>query len=143
MTRLRGKNSSEMSGRKVLLDTNVIIFASKQQVDVQALLGRYDDFYTSIISYMEVYGYPFERQEEKQLIDELFESLEIVEVAQPIADQVVIYRQQALKKIKLPDAIILATARYLGAELITDDWDDFQGIDEKVTVRSIDDLKIS
>jgi predicted nucleic acid-binding protein len=131
-----------MSGRKVVLDTNVIIFASKQQVDVKALLGRYDDFYTSIVSYMEVYGYQFERQEEKQLIDELFESLEIIEVTQSIADQVVIYRQQVSKKIKLPDAIILATARYLDAELMTDDWDDFQGIDKQVTVCSIDDLKI-
>jgi|GEM_PF-1063360 len=39
-----------------------------------------------------------------------------------------------LKKIRLPDAIILATACHLNADLVTDDWDDFSGIDETVKV---------
>ena len=66
-----------MSGTKALLDTNVIIFASKRQIDLPRLLSSYDFFYTSIISFMEVYGHAFTRQEEKDLVDELFENLEI------------------------------------------------------------------
>ena len=49
-----------MSGNKVILDTNVIIFASKNQIDIEQTLNRYDEFYVSIITYMEVYGFNFE-----------------------------------------------------------------------------------
>jgi predicted nucleic acid-binding protein len=130
-----------MSGNKALLDTNVIIFASKHQIDIGKLLSSYDFFYTSIVSFMEVYGHTFARQEEKDLIDDLFENLEIVDVNQAIAKQVIVYRKNRAKKIKLPDAIILATARYLDAELVTDDWDDFKNIDNQVTIQKLDDFK--
>ncbi|WP_338793539.1 PIN domain-containing protein [Bernardetia sp. MNP-M8] len=90
---------------------------------------------------MEIYGYEFESQEEKQLIDSFFEGLEIVEVNREIAEQVIIYRKNKNKKIKLPDAIILATAKYLNTELITDDWDDFQNINNSITVSNIDNFK--
>jgi predicted nucleic acid-binding protein len=41
-----------------------------------------------------------------------------------------------------PDAIILATARYLDAERITDDWDDFKNIDGRVSIQKLDDFKL-
>lgn len=125
-----------MSGNKAVLDTNIIILASKQKIDTAVLLEKYDDFYVSIITYMEVYGYDFEDSKEKEFIDELFEGLEIMEINKPIAEQVIIYRKRKTKKIKLPDAIILATAKFLNADLITNDWDDFQGIDEQVNINN-------
>ncbi|MES2766826.1 MAG: type II toxin-antitoxin system VapC family toxin [Bacteroidota bacterium] len=132
-----------MSGNKVVLDTNVIIFASKQKIDIERLLSIYDEVYISIISFMEVYGYNFSEESEKGLIDEMFNNLDIVEVHAAIAEQVIEYRKNTLRKIKLPDAIILATAKSLGADLITDDWDDFQGIDKTVQVKKIDEFKRS
>lgn len=129
-----------MSGIKALLDTNTIIFASQKKIDAEKLLERYDHFYVSIISYMEAYGYNFEDEEEKELIDALFNNLELVEINKEIAEQVIVYRKNKVKKIKLPDAILLATAKYLSADLITDDWDDFKGIDETVNIVPIDDL---
>lgn len=54
----------------------------------------------------------------------------------------ILYRKNKSKKIKLPDAIILASAKYINAELLTDDWDDFRLIDSTVDVKDIDDLKI-
>ena len=131
-----------MNGNKGVLDSNTIIFASKQLIDTEELLSRYDELYVSIVTYMEVYGYEFANSNEKDLIDELFANLEVVEVNQTIADQAVIYRKNKIKKIKLPDAIILATAKFLDADLLSDDWDDFQGIDNSVNVLAIDDLKI-
>ncbi|MEM8527419.1 MAG: type II toxin-antitoxin system VapC family toxin [Bacteroidota bacterium] len=131
-----------MNGNKALLDSNVIIFASKQQIDIQGLLDRYDHFYTSIITYVETYGYNFKSEIEKELIDELFSNLTIIEVSKDIAEQAILYRKNGKKKIKIPDALILATAKYLGADIITDDWDDFEGIDETVSIIKIDDLKI-
>ena len=123
-----------MSGNKVVLDTNIIILASKQKIDTTVLLEKYDHFYVSIITYMEVYGYDFEDSREKEFIDELFEGLEILEINKPIAEQVILYRKRKTKKIKLPDAIILATAKFLNADLITEDWDDFEGVDEQVNI---------
>jgi predicted nucleic acid-binding protein len=131
-----------MNGNKSLLDSNLIIFASKQKIDTEKLLSLYDEFYVSIITYMEVYAYEFENKDEKILIDELFANLEIVEIDRAIADQAIIYRKNKSKKIKLPDAIILATAKYLDADLLSDDWDDFQDIDSSVNVFNLDTLKI-
>ncbi len=130
-----------MNGNKSALDSNLIILASKQQIDTEKLLSLYDEFYVSIVTYMEVYAYNFQNQDEKDLIDELFANLEIVEVNRAIADQAIIYRKNKIKKIKLPDAIILATAKYLNADLLSDDWDDLQGIDNSVSVLNLDSLK--
>jgi hypothetical protein len=131
-----------MIGNNVILDSNVIIFASKQTIDIEQVLNQYDNFYVSIITYMEIYGYDFEKSEEKELTDNLFKNLLIIDVSQEIAQYVLEYRKAALRKIKLPDAIILATARHLNATLLTDDWDDFIGIDPLVNVRNIESLKL-
>ena len=100
-----------MNGNNIVLDTNVIIFASKQQLYFDKLLENYDDVFISIITYMEVYGYNFGNPIEKRLLDSFFENIEIIDVDTAIADIVIHYRTVSLKKIKLPDAIILATAK--------------------------------
>lgn len=91
---------------------------------------------------MEVYAYEFTIQTEKDLIDQFFQSVEIIEINQEVADQAIIYRKNKTKKIKVPDAIILASAKYVNADLLTDDWDDFQNIDSTVNIRDIDGYKI-
>lgn len=130
-----------MNGNRVVLDTNVIILASKQQINTEILFQQYDDFYISIITYMEVYGFNFQNQQELTFIGNLFHALKIIDVDSSIADTVISYRKNKTKKIKLPDAIILATAKYLNADLITDDWDDFLGIDNDIEIVKIDNLK--
>lgn len=130
-----------MSGTKAILDTNVIILLSKKGINVDKLLTRYDDFYVSIITYMETYGYEFDNQEEKDIIDTFFNLVEVVDVNKSIAESVILYKKNKKRKIKLPDAIILATAKYVGADLLSDDWDDFVYIDDSVEVLNIEDLK--
>ena len=131
-----------MNGINSLLDSNAIIFASKQKLNADELLLRYQNFFVSLITYIEVYAYEFTDQTEKDFIDEFFKILKIIDVNQEIADQAIIYRKNKTKKIKLPDAVILASAKYANADLLTDDWDDFQNIDSTVIVKDIDDLKI-
>ena len=91
---------------------------------------------------MEVYGFEFANTDEVDLINEIFANLEITEVNIKIAKQAILYRKNTIKKIKLPDAIILATAKYLGAELITDDWDDFVNIDNSIVLKKLDEFRI-
>ena len=77
-----------------------------------------------------MFAYEFTDQTEKDFIDEFFEILKIIDINQEIPDQAIIYRKNKSKKIKLPDAIILASAKYVNADLLSDDWDDFQNIDD-------------
>jgi predicted nucleic acid-binding protein len=91
---------------------------------------------------MEIYAFEFTDENEKESLDKTFAILEIIDINQEIADQAIIYRKNKSKKIKLPDAIILASAKYANADLLTDDWDDFQNIDSTVNVKDIDDYKI-
>jgi len=131
-----------MSGSSVLLDSNVIILASKGQIDVVSLVSQFDNFFVSIVTFMEVYGYQFEDEEEKKAVDALFSQLQIVEVNLPIAQKVVEYRSKPHKKIKIPDAIILATAFVTDSVLLTGDWDDFRGFDSAVKVSDLNIYKI-
>ncbi len=136
-----GKKIFVMSGNKVILDTNVIIFVSKQLLNIEKFITSYDTFYVSIITYMEVYSYEFSNSKEKSLIDELFDNIEVIDINKAIANSAIEIRKNQKKKIKLPDAIILATAKHLNIPLLTDDWDDFLNIDESIIISNIDFLK--
>lgn len=127
-----------MSGNNVLLDSNVVIYASKGIVDAQKLLSDGDLFFVSIITYIEVYSYNFSGVDEKNAVNEIFDYLEVVELDDAIAAQTIEYRKNSVKKIKLPDAVILATAKIIGAELITNNLSDFENIDASVKLTGID-----
>lgn len=131
-----------MNGIKGILDSNVIIFFSKRRIDIESLYSKYAELCVSIVSYIEVYAYEFEDAEEKELVDRFFENVEIFDVNKEIADQTIIYRKNKTKKIKLPDAIILATAKIIEADLITDNAADFQGIDSSVSIFGVDFLRV-
>lgn len=131
-----------MSGTKAVLDSNVIILGSRGKIDVEDLLSKYDKFFASIITYAECYAFEFQNPLEKEITDEIFTNLEIIELNKAVADQAILYRKSKVKKIKLPDAIILASAKYANADLLTDDWNDFQSIDSTVNVKDIDAYKI-
>ncbi|MBU1719788.1 MAG: PIN domain-containing protein, partial [Bacteroidetes bacterium] len=59
---------------------------------------------------------------------------EVVHSDEEIAQLVITYRRK--KKIKLPDAIVLATAHKMGADLFTANTKDFWGIDNNVKILS-------
>lgn len=130
-----------MNGNKCVLDSNFIIFFSKGKIDLDRLRSKYDSFYVSIVSYIEVYAFDFSEQQEKYLIDEFFELVNVIEIELILASLAIRYRKNKIRKIKLPDAVILATAKLLNADLLTDDWDDFLKIDSSVNVLSLDDLR--
>ena len=131
-----------MNGNKAILDSNLLVYLSKEMIDRNKLYAKYDEFCVSVITYMEVYAFDFSNKNEKDSLDRTFANLEIIEINREIADQAILYRKNKSKKIKLPDAIILASAKSASADLLTDDWDDFQNIDSTVNVKDIDDLKI-
>ncbi len=129
-----------MNGNDVVLDSDVIILASKQAIDVEKLLAASEKQYVSIVSYIEVYGFDFPDTEEKKLVDRIFQNLEVIDLGSEIANIAIKFRSDTTKKIKLPDATILATAKYLGADLRTNNLSDFQGIDSSIAILGVDDL---
>ena len=105
------------------------------------MFSGYDDSFASIITFIEVYAYDFTSVAEKTIVDEIMNAIEVIELNSAIADQSIIYRKNKIKKIKLPDAIILATAKYLGADLITNDGDDFAKIDPLIDLIDIEEFR--
>jgi hypothetical protein len=102
-----------------LLDSNTIIYLSKEIIKVDNLFEDGEEYGVSIITYMEVLGYDFESTKEKVFIEELLSYLNIFYIDEPIAMKVVQIKRK--NKIKLPDAIICATAIINNATLVTND----------------------
>jgi predicted nucleic acid-binding protein len=128
-----------MSGKNALLDSNVFIYISQKQLDFEKLLAHYDNFYTSVISKMEVLGYNFDSQQEKEIVENLFKEIEILNLNEDIVNNVIETRKK--RKIKLPDAIVYATASTNDIDLITRNVDDFKNIDKNIKVINPFDYK--
>jgi predicted nucleic acid-binding protein len=122
-----------MNGNKsAVLDSNILIYLSKGQLDFGVITANYDNLYLSVVTYMEVLGFNFSNPLEQVLMRNLIKLFNLVHTDMRIADRVVDYRK--IKKIKIPDAIILATAHQLNADIITVNEQDFVGVDENVEV---------
>jgi predicted nucleic acid-binding protein len=122
-----------MSGNNAksgLLDSNVIIYASKGELDLEHLMRSYSSLYVSIISYVEVAGYRFEDEAEEAAVLAILAQISTLNLDMEMAQRAIAYRKK--RKIKLPDALILATASQVEADLLTFNLKDFQGLDDQV-----------
>ncbi len=81
---------------------------------------------------METLGYNFNNPAEKAVVEGILHSFPIVQTNMDIVLRVVAYKQ--IRKIKTPDAIILATAKELDAELVTFNEADFKGVEPSVNI---------
>ncbi|MFZ2631288.1 MAG: PIN domain-containing protein [Desulfosalsimonadaceae bacterium] len=110
-----------MSGLKYLLDTNFILGILKlspvvlEKVSSLQMLAAECGY--SAITRMELLGFPGITREEESIIRQKLAHLVYVPLTVAIEDVVIDLRQ--IRKIKIPDAIIAATAFCTGAELLT------------------------
>ena len=103
----------------ILLDSNTIIYLSKEMIDVDDVFTDENDYAISVVTYMEVLGYPFKFKEEENFIKEIISCLTIIYIDKQISNKVIELKK--IHKVKLPDAIICATAIINKAVLITND----------------------
>lgn len=110
-----------MSGTKYLLDTNFILGILKSDDSVLAELSSRRilaaECSYSAITRMELLGFHRIAQNEEAIIKQKLEHFSYLPLTKDIEDKVIDLRQS--RKVKLPDAIIAATALCLGIELLT------------------------
>lgn len=90
-----------MSGNRLLLDTNILIYLSKQELKLEDFASEDDVLYISVITLMEAKGYHFSTNKEEILIDTLCENLIKADITNDIIETVISLR----KKHKLSVAI--------------------------------------
>jgi len=115
-----------MSGTDFLIDTNIIIYLTQGKLKTSDFAKKGSNLYISSITYIEALGYPFPNQDEENAITELCQALERILLTKNIEEQTIIIRKS--NKIKLPDAIIAATAMAYNLILVTHNIDDFKNI---------------
>lgn len=118
-----------MSGN-VIFDTNIVIYLSKKLLAPEKVFTENIMYSISIISKMELLGYAFNSNLEENYISELIDSLNIVPLNDAVVNMTIAIRKN--NRIKLPDAIIYATAQVMNGKLLTNNIADFEKINGNV-----------
>ena len=119
-----------------LLDTNAVINyldASFPLSGMQILNTIVDDEpMISIVTKMETLGYNFTSVEEQTTMETFINGSNVLDLNNDIVNKTIAIRKS--KKMKLPDAIIAATALVYNLALITRNIADFKNIKELKTI---------
>jgi len=99
---------------KKVLDTNIVLYFLGNKLAEPLLAG---DYYVSVISEIELLSYASITQAEEKSIQEFLSETHIVGVTESVKNEAVSLRRAF--SLKIPDAIVAATAVVLGAELLT------------------------
>jgi hypothetical protein len=111
-----------MSGERYLLDTNAIVYLLRGGNALQKRLQSAEWVGISILSYIEFLAFPNLSENDRSIFQKFSEAVDVVSLdktEQALIGTVIRLRSQ--HRLKLPDAIIAATAIERGATLITDD----------------------
>jgi predicted nucleic acid-binding protein len=107
-----------MSGSNIVLDTNICPYLLSGEAPIVEYL-RDKSFYISIINEIEILGFRDISKSEQTAISFFLEDCNILDINKGIKDISISLRKRYM--IKLPDAIIAATAIFLNIPLISAD----------------------
>lgn len=114
---------------KVLFDTNILIDYLNGVAEAEQEIGRYREKAISLITWMEVIAGATENDE--PLIKAFLSQFELLPIDNNVSAEAVSIRRS--RRIKLPDAIVLASARLQNRLLITRNTKNFPaGMDADV-----------
>ena len=113
-------------GKKFLIDTNTLVDAQMKKLPVNGLqfLATVidEDFTVSFITYIEFLGF----KDATQASEDFIALANVIEINRTIINTCIALRRK--HRIKLPDAIIAATALTLNCTLVTNNEKDFMNI---------------
>ena len=109
-----------MNGSNVLLDTNIVLYLLNGDRTLSELLYL-KKLYLSFISQLELLGFRSITSKQQIEIKKFIQECIVIDINADIKNEVILIRKTS--NLKLPDSIILATARYLSIPLITSDID--------------------
>jgi predicted nucleic acid-binding protein len=107
---------------KAVFDTNILIDYLRGIADAKKEIARYQKPSISIVTWMEVLAGASDAQE-AQLLRNFLSQFHVHALTDNIAERAVVLRRS--HNIRLPDAIIWATAQELGQTLVTRNTRDF------------------
>ncbi len=109
-----------MNGNSVVLDTNIVLYLlGGDQVLAELLYQK--KLYLSFISQLELLGFKGITSKQQIEISKFIQDCIVIDINDEIKQDVILLRKTS--KLKLPDSIVLATARFLSLPLITSDVD--------------------
>ncbi len=110
-----------MSGIKYLLDTNFVLGLLKATPEVVHIVTTRDLMASSCaysaVTRMELLGYSGITDDEEKLISARLSNFTYLSITLEVEDVAIVLRRS--RKVKLPDAIIAATARHHNLELLS------------------------
>ena len=106
----------ELMQALILLDTNIVLYFLGGKLANPLPSGQY---FVSVITEIELLSYPSLSSDEETQIIEFLNKISIVGIDSNIKNLTIALRKQY--RLRLPDAIIAATAQSLNATLFTND----------------------
>jgi predicted nucleic acid-binding protein len=109
-----------MNGRtdeRFVLDTNTVIDFVDKKIPAIPLGERF----ISVITEMELFAFPSITPEKEMAIQNFLKAGTIVPLTGEVKREAIRIRREGSPRLKLPDAIVAATAVVLGAKLVTAD----------------------
>ena len=115
-----------MNGSSLFIDTNIILYLLGGDKELADLLDQ-KKFHISFINEIELLGYPSITAKQQLHISNFLSECRITDINQDIKDEAIQIRKEY--KLKLPDCIVLASARFLDLPFLTAD-SDFRKVDD-------------
>ena len=119
-----------MNGSRYFVDTNILIYLLSGDKTLINILNQ-KQIYISFITEIELLSFPTLTDKERNKIGAMLKSFIIMDLNESIKETTIRYRKDY--KLKIPDAIIAATANYLNLPILTADYA-FKSITELTTI---------
>ena len=114
----------------MIFDTNILVYISKNILKIENLIDSQIKPGISIISYIEALGFPFATPEDQRYMQRICASCTVIQLSDLMVHETINLRRS--NRIKLPDAMIYATALVQGLPLLTNNIADFKSLGNKV-----------
>jgi predicted nucleic acid-binding protein len=107
---------------RAVFDTNCLIDYLNGRAEAKVEFDLYEEKIISVVTFMEVMV-GAKSPEEREILHAFLQTFSMKELTRSVANLAITLRQQ--HRLKLPDAIVYATARDVGCNLVTRNTKDF------------------